>query len=76
MAFEATKNTVETSTFGSEYVALKIGTKMIIDLRYKIRIMGVLINGIFCDNKSVVKSSVKPDVSLKKKHVLIAFHKC
>lgn len=41
--------------------------------------MGVPLDGptnIFCDNKSLVKSSVKPESALKKKHVSIAFHKC
>ena len=73
------QNTVETSTFGSEYIALRTGTEMIIALRYKLRMMGVPLDGptnVFCDNESVVKSSVNPETTLKKKHVSIAFHKC
>ena len=73
------QSTAKTSTFGSEYVALKIGTEMIVGLRVKLQMMGVPLDGstnIFCDNKSVVKLLVKPEVSLKNKHVSIAFHCC
>ena len=73
------QNTVVTLTFGSEYIALRTGTEMIIALRYKLRMMGVPLDGptnVFCDNESVVKSSVNPETTLKKKHVSIAFHKC
>ena len=73
------QNKVETSTFRSEYVALKIGTEIIIGLQYKLRMMGAPIDGptnIFCDNESVINLLVKPEASLKKKHVSIAFHKC
>ena len=37
-------NTVESSTFGSEYIALKLVMEKIIGLRYKLRVMGVEIN--------------------------------
>ena len=73
------QNTVETSTFGSEYVALKIGTEVIIGLRYKLRMMGVPLDGptnVFCDNELVVKSLVKPEAAFKKKYISIAFHQC
>ena len=48
-------------------------------MRYKLRMMGVPLDGptnIFCDNESVVKSSVNPVTKIKKKHVSITFHKC
>ena len=35
------QNTVETSTFGSEFIALRIATEMIEGLRYKLRMFGV-----------------------------------
>ena len=72
------QNTVETSTFGSEFVALRIATEMVEGLLYKLRMFGVPINGearVFCDNESVVKSSTFPESTLKKKHVSIAFHR-
>jgi hypothetical protein len=39
--FSKRQNTVETSTFGSEFVALKIAVELIEGLRYKLRMMGV-----------------------------------
>jgi len=47
-------------------------------LRYKLRMMGVPIDGpanVFCDNESVVKSTMNPESTLKKKNVSIAYHK-
>lgn len=72
------QNTVETSTFGSEFIALKIATELTESLVYKLRMFGVPIEGparVFCDNESVVKSSSFPESTLKKKHVSIAYHK-
>ena len=72
------QNTVETSTFGSEFIALKIATELTEALAYKLRMFGVPIDGparMFCDNESVVKSSSFPESRLKKKHVSIAYHK-
>ena len=72
------QNTVETSTFGSEYIAAKIAVEMVEGLRYKLRMMGVEVMGsttIFCDNESVVKNSTRPESTLKKKHNAIAYHR-
>ena len=47
---------VEISTFGVEYVALRITTDLIVSLRYNLRLIGVPIEGaatVFCDNESV-----------------------
>jgi hypothetical protein len=72
------QNTVESSTFGSEFIALKIATELIQGLRYKLRMMGVALDGpanVFCDNKSVVINSSVPESTLKKKHVSICYHR-
>ena len=72
------QNTVETSTFGSEFVAMRIATEMIEGLRYKLRMFGIPIDGptdVFCDNKSVVTSSSFPESTLSKKHNSIAYHR-
>ena len=50
----------------------------ILGLRYKLRMMGVEINGttsIFCDNGLVVKSAYNPEATLKKNNLSIAYHK-
>ena len=60
MWFSKRQNTVETSTFGSEFIAMKQAVEMIEGLRYKIRMMGIEISGptsLFCDNQSVVKNA-------------------
>jgi len=51
---------------------------MIEGLRYKLRMMGVPIDGptqIFCDNDAVVKSTTRPESTLKKKHNAINYHR-
>ena len=76
--FSKRQNTVETSTFGSEFIALKTATELIEGLMYKLRMFGVPIDGparVFCDNESVVKSSTYPESSLKRKHCSIAYNK-
>ena len=73
------QTTVETSTFGSEFVALKTATEMIIALRYKLRMFGIPIDGpanVMCDNEAVFKSSSIADSRLKKKSQSICYHKC
>jgi hypothetical protein len=72
------QNTIESSTFGSEFVALKIATEMNEALRYKLRMFGLDIDGptnVFCDNKSVVTNVTNPESTLNKKHNAIAYHK-
>ena len=76
--FSKRQNTVETSTFGSEFVALRIAVEQIEALRYKLRMFGVPIDGpgdVYCDNQSVVESSSLPQRTLQKKHNAICFHK-
>ena len=73
------QNTIETSTFGSEFIALRIATELIEALRYKLRMFRVKLSGparVFCDNEAVVKSSTMPESRLKKKHCSIAYHRC
>lgn len=72
------QNTVETSSFGSEFIAARIAIELIEGLRYKLRMMGIPIDGptgVFCDNESVVTNSTQPESCLKKKHNAIAYHR-
>ena len=76
--FSKRQNTVETSTFSSEIIALRIATEQIEGLRYKLRMFGVPLNGparVFCDNKSVVTSTSNVESRLKKKHVSVSYGK-
>jgi hypothetical protein len=72
------QNTVETSTYGSELVAARIAIEMIIEYRYKLRMMGFKVTQpsvLLVDNLAVVTNSTLPSSSLKKKHNAIAYHK-
>ena len=72
------QNTVETSTFGSEVVAMRIAIELVEGLRYKLRMMGVPIDGecdLFCDNESVTKNVGRVESPIKKKHNSIAINK-
>ena len=71
------QNSIETSSFGSEFMALKTGVEMLEALRYKLRMMGVPLDGyahVKVDNMSVVKNSSVPESTLKKKSNSIAYH--
>ena len=72
------QNTVESSTFGSEIVAMRYATDMVEALLYKLRMFGIPIQQearVLCDNESVVKVGVNPEARLAKKHNSIAFHR-
>jgi hypothetical protein len=72
------QNTVETSTFGSEFVAMRIAVELIESLRYKLRMFGIPIEGptnVYCDNEAVTKNTTIPESTLKKKHNSIAYHR-
>jgi hypothetical protein len=71
------QNTVETSTFGSEFVAMRIAKEMIVSLRFKLRMFGIPIDGpanVYGDNEGVVKNTSIPESTLHKKHLSIAYH--
>ena len=76
--FSKRQNTVETSSFGSEFVAARIAVELIEGLRYKLQMFGIPIEGptnVFCDNQSVVTNATKPESTLKRKHNSIAYHR-
>ena len=73
------QNTVETSTFGSEFIAMKTAMEQIEALWYKLRMFGIPIAGsmnVFCDNKAVFKNTTIPNSTLKEKHTSICYHWC
>lgn len=78
MWYSKRQNTVESSTFGSEIIAMKQATDMVEALLYKLRMFGVPIESetrVLCDNESVVKIGTNPEARLTKKHNSIAFHR-
>jgi hypothetical protein len=76
--YSKAQNTVETSTFGSEFTAMRIAVELIDSLRYKLRMFGIPLEGpptTFCDNNAVVLNSTVPESTLKQKHNSIAYHR-
>ena len=72
------QNTVEASTFGSEFVAMRACVEAIEGLRFKLRMFGIPIDGpadVMCDNNSVVNSAQRPESVLSKKHLAICYHR-
>ena len=75
--FSKRQNTVEMSTFGSEFIAIKTAVEHIEALRYTLRMFGIPIEGptnVFCDNEAVFKNTSIPDSTLKKKRTSICYH--
>ena len=72
------KKCVQSSTFGSEFVALRIATELIIAPRYKSHMFGIKVDGpanVFCGNESAWKSVINPESTLAKKHDATCYHK-
>ena len=71
------QTSIETSSFGSEFIALKLCCEYIKGLRYKLRMMGIPCEFpayIYGDNQSVLANSTKPYSVLKNKSSSIAYH--
>jgi Reverse transcriptase (RNA-dependent DNA polymerase) len=76
--FSKRQDTVETATYGSEFVAARIATEQIMDIRNTLRYMGMPVKDktyLFGDNEGVIKSSTLPHSVLKKRHNMLAFHR-
>jgi hypothetical protein len=72
------QSTVQSATYGTEFVAARTGTEQATDLRITLRYLGVPVKGpsyLFGDNESVVKSSTLPGSRLKLRHVALSYHK-
>ena len=70
--------TVETATYGSEFVAAKTATEQIMDIGQTLRYLGAPITTksfLFGDNRSVVTSATLPHSTLTKRHNILAFHR-
>ena len=70
--------TMETATYGSEFVAAKTATEQIMDIRQTLRYLGAPITTksfLFGDNRSVVTSATLPYSTLTKGHNILAFHR-
>jgi hypothetical protein len=76
--YSKAQNTIESSTFDSEFLATPIAIELVIALHYKLRMFGVPVEeatNLFVDNQSVVLNAATPTSVLKKEHNAIAYHK-
>ena len=77
-AYTKRQSTVETATYGSEFVAARTAVDQIIHIRTTLRHLGVPIRDksyMFGDNKSVVTSSTIPNSTISKRHHLASYHR-
>ena len=75
--FSKKQSSMETSSFGSEFVAMRQCCEYLKGLRYKLRMMGIPVNNpcfIYGDNQSVLWNTTVPDSMLKKKTASVSYH--
>ena len=71
------QNTVETTTYGSEFVAAKQCAEQVRELQETLRMMGIPIEKsawMLGDNCLVITSSTIPSSTLKKRHQSLSYH--
>jgi hypothetical protein len=69
--------TVQTATFGSEFIAARTTIDQIIDLRMTLCYLGIPIQEksyVFGDNKTIIDASSTPHAKLHKRHNALSFH--
>jgi len=77
--FTKRQSTVQTSTFGAEFISLKRAVEEAITVRYYLRSMGVKVTEptvIYGDNMSAIRNTIDPGSPLKKKYLALAYHFC
>ena len=75
--FSKKQATVETATYGSEFVAAKMAVQQSMGMRTALRYLGVRIKGpthLFGDNESVVTNASLPHSPLRKRHHALSYH--
>jgi len=76
--FSKRQSSVETATYGSEFVAARIAVDQIVELRHELRYFGVPLDGpawMFGDNLAVVNSATMPSGKLQKRANLLNYHR-
>jgi hypothetical protein len=75
--FSKKQATVETATYGSEFVAAKMAVQQSMGIRTALRYLGVTVKGpthLFGDNGSVVTNATLPYSPLRKRHHALSYH--
>ena len=73
------QSSVQTPTFGAEFIALKKAVEEAITLRYYMKSMGVKVTKptvIYGDNLSAITNATMPGSALKKKYLALSYHFC
>ncbi len=76
--FSKKQLSVESATYGSKFVAARIGTDKLVEMRYMLRMLGVPVEGpsvMFGDNLAVINSASIPEDTLKKRHNALSYHR-
>ena len=69
--------TIETSVFGAESVEMKHGMETLRGLQYRLRMMGIPIEGpsyIYGDNMYVIQNTQRPENTIRKNSNSICYH--
>ena len=75
--FSKKQISVESATYGSEFVAARIGTDKIVEMRNMLRMLSVPVEGpsmMSGDNLAVINSASIPEDTLKKRHNVLSYH--
>ena len=70
---------VQTATFGAEFIALKKAVEEAITIRYYLQSMGVKVTKptvIYGDNVASITNTIEPGSPLKKKYLALSYHFC
>ena len=76
--YSKSQATVETATYGTEFIAARVAIEQIMEMRVYLRYLGVPISGptyLYGDNKSVVDSGSIPYFKLHKRHLILCYHR-
>ena len=72
------QQTIETSTYGLELVAARVAIDLIMEMRYKSRMLGIKLEESYIiieDNMDVVINTTLPSSTFKKKHQACNYHR-
>ena len=77
--YSKSQTTVEASTFGAKFCAMKTAVEIIEAFRYKLSIFSIPVKvpaSVYCDNEAVTNNTTIHESTLKKKHHYISYHRC
>ena len=77
ISYSKRQNTVESASYGSKLVVMRIARDLVVALRIKLKSFGVPLDGptdTFTDNEAVYKNVTFPESALTKKHNSINYH--